>query len=106
MNLLYDLIASQPMSDADFHGGGKYAKKVFIEICKNYHPGGGLRVYALFDSRKPLDDDILLAADQSGIDLLDMAGSDVGMHIQRYSINRYYSALPYNIGFNFFDLLR
>ena len=96
MKLLYDLTATQPNFDGKFHGGGKYAKKIFLSLI-------GIRseelvILGVFDSTKHIDDDILSSAEFNKIELIDLSKyASIRAVADKYSITRFYSALPYNI---------
>ncbi|GAA4785556.1 glycosyltransferase [Olivibacter ginsenosidimutans] len=91
MNFLYDLVASQPNSSGAFHGGGKYAKKVFLELCKL---NTGWTIFGYFDSLKELDQDIQNCCKEMQIQLIDKVNFDICTAIKKYDIKRFYSALP------------
>ena len=51
MNLLYDLTAAQSNEGSEFHGGGKYAKKVLFAVFSSSH-FKNWEVFGLYDSKK------------------------------------------------------
>jgi glycosyltransferase involved in cell wall biosynthesis len=102
---LFDLIASQPNSDGAFHGGGKYAKKVFFEIVK-YNGKGNWVIYAVYDSANALDADILNQAQTHNITLIDAKEKSLPAIVAEFKINRFYTALPFSvIAYKFNELL-
>ena len=102
MNFLCDLTASQPNSDGDFHGGGKYAKKIFLALIEKVHPG--LNIFALYDSSKNLDNELKNAAVNNSIPLINIHNNRLDGLIKEYNINRLYTALPFNlIKYGLFD---
>lgn len=93
MNFLFDLIATQPVSGTKYHGGGEYAKLVFQKLINNKN----LNILACYNSYQKIDNIILRIAKENGISLLSISNKfDIEQVIQRYKINRFYSALPYN----------
>lgn len=101
-NFLFDLIASQPNESGTFHGGGKYAKKVFLEFVKTYDRENW-KVFALFDSTIPLDEQLRNVATEADIPLVDVRTGTLAQIISERSIARFYSALPLGttkFGFN------
>jgi glycosyltransferase involved in cell wall biosynthesis len=91
-NFLFDLTASQPNVDGDFHGGGKYAKKVFFALADVKTKGW--TIYGLYDSAKVLDEEIKKGAGETGIQLVDLKGKSILTVIKELNISRAYSALP------------
>jgi glycosyltransferase involved in cell wall biosynthesis len=90
MNFLYDLTATQPSAEARFHGGGKYAKQVFIEIAARE---ASTRIFALHDSSRELDPEIASVAKARGIELVDLHRTSLAQVCREKSIDRVYSAL-------------
>lgn len=95
MNFLYDLIASQPNDSGEYHGGGKYAKRVFLELAGSNK--SAWVIYGLYDSGKKLDADIMNAVTANGVTLVDIKQATTNEHIKTYKIDRFYSALPHNL---------
>ncbi|MFS0489344.1 glycosyltransferase [Leadbetterella byssophila] len=94
MMFLYDLTASQPNMDGDFHGGGKYAKKVYLEIL-NVLPAN-VQMIAVYDSRVALDSQIQEESAKQKIDLIDIKDKTLLPICQEYNVSRFYTALPFN----------
>lgn len=95
MNLLFDLISTQPNVDGKFHGGGEYAKKIFKELL--IQKNETVKIYGLYDSTKYLDENILSLANKKEFELLDFLGKDLVDLVKMKNIDRVYSALPYNL---------
>ena len=104
MNFLVDLTASQPNNDGKYHGGGKYAKKIFIDLVK-FNPSH-VRLFGLFDSEKTLDSEIEDLIRECKITLLDIRRNSIQDVIRINNISRFYSALPFDISFNFSDVFQ
>jgi glycosyltransferase involved in cell wall biosynthesis len=101
-NFLYDLIATQPNVDGAFHGGGKYGKKLFIELLKHDNQNEWA-IYGLYDSSKHLDNETTKWAADNNVTLIDAKNKLLPAIVQEYSINRFYTSLPFGImvyGFN------
>ena len=94
MVLLFDLTSTQANADGKFHGGGKYAKQIFVNL-NTEKPN--LTILAVYDSSKYLDDDIIAFSKKSNITLIDIKNSSIKKVVDDYSITRFYSALPYYI---------
>lgn len=94
-NFLYDLTATQPNSDGDYHGGGKFAKKVFFAIdnakINNWN------VIAFYDSKLKIDEEILNRIESNSVKLIDIADSSLRKIIETHDITKLYTALPFNI---------
>jgi len=56
MNVLFDLIPTQPFGTSAYHGGAEYAKALFEQVLKGKRHE---RVSALFDWNRPIDPAIL-----------------------------------------------
>ncbi len=99
MNLLYDLSAIQPAENFKFHGGGEYARLIFLSLISKKHRG--INIFAFYNKKNWIDSDILKAAEAKNVTLLTIKKkSDVENIIKDYSIQRLYSGLPYS----FYDL--
>ncbi|MEN0054752.1 MAG: glycosyltransferase [Mucilaginibacter sp.] len=85
------------------HGGGKYAIKIFLELMKSEKPG--IRIFALFDSKMPVDANLTKLLEERGGVLVDIRKQTIKEVIVNNQINRCYFALTHNIGFNFLELL-
>lgn len=102
--ILFDLIATQPNTSASFHGGGKYAKRVFFETI-NFKRKVDWVVYGVYDSSSLLDDGIKKVADLSNIKLIDIKGDSLPNIINLFQIDRLYTALPFGLlSFGLYDL--
>ena len=84
--------------------GGKYAKKVFIELIKINN--GINKIYGLFDASKNLDIEIKSAAEENHITLIDFRNHSIDKIFKLFLINRFYSASPRTIPFKIIKLLR
>lgn len=99
---LFDLVATQPNIDGDFHGGGKYGKKIFFELASR-QSAGQWKFLAIFDSSKELDGSIIACAERKGIELIDVLNQKLADVVNQYGITRLYTALPFSLvpyGFN------
>ncbi|MDC7234663.1 MAG: glycosyltransferase [Spirochaetales bacterium] len=88
MNVLFDLVATQPVHGAVFHGGGEYSKAVFIAAVK-----AGYAFDALWDSRKALDPYIEELCTEKGIALVDLKGRTFAQAYAGYDV--FFTGLPY-----------
>jgi len=91
--LLYDLVATQPNTSGDYHGGGKYGKIVFLELL-NFNNNVEWQICGLYDSTKKLDDDLKKEINQRRITLFDLNNQNIKDIILNNKIDRFYSALP------------
>ncbi|SDD87668.1 Glycosyl transferases group 1 [Dyadobacter soli] len=101
-NFLFDLTASQPNESGAYHGGGKYAKKIYFEFIENFDTSRWA-IWALFDSSKPLDAEISEKSKTAAVTLIDVANRNLPEVVNELSIHRFYSALPLgtiSYGFN------
>lgn len=91
MKILYDLVATQPSSNAKVHGGGNYGIIVFFELLRQ-----GYAVECLVDSRKFLRDDIAKAIADNKLVTHDVAASSVEDVLREGKYDVYYSALVFS----------
>jgi len=98
--ILFDLTASQPNSTGEFHGGGKYAKKVFIELVKADDVVLN-DLICVYDSKRKLDTDIKKVIENANILLIDAQELSTDEIIKKQRIEKIYSALPDKQFFDF-----
>ena len=95
MNLAFDLIATQPNIEGSFHGGGKYAKKIYLEMIKFHR--NQLTIFALYDSSQILDSEIYKNTKLNNIELIDIKGKSLIDIVRKYNVDTFYSALPFGV---------
>lgn len=88
MNLLFNLVAVQPIHSAKFHGGGSYGEVIFWALVKR-----GSKFSCVYDSRKYLSPDILAACEKCGIPLFDIAEKTPQQIIDENAIDAFYTPL-------------
>ncbi len=88
MNLLFNLVAVQPIHSAKFHGGGSYGEVIFWALVKR-----GSKFSCVYDSRKYLSPDILAACEKCGIPLFDLAEKTPQQIIDENAIDAFYTPL-------------
>lgn len=88
MNLLFNLVAVQPIHSAKFHGGGSYGEVIFWALVKR-----GAKFSCAYDSRKYLSPDILAACEKCGIPLFDIAEKTPQQIIDENAIDAFYTPL-------------
>lgn len=105
MNFLFDLIAAQPNNDGEFHGGGKYAKKVFFALFGQVFPD--IKPFAVYNSERSLDPSIQKFIQEKGIILIDLKDKSLPVVIRENQIDRLFTALPFGlVRFGLFELKR
>ncbi len=88
MNLLFNLVAVQPIHSAKFHGGGSYGEVIFWALVKR-----GAKFSCVYDGRKYLSPDILAACEKCGIPLFDIAEKTPQQIIDENAIDAFYTPL-------------
>ena len=88
MNLLFNLVAVQPIHSAKFHGGGSYGEVIFWALVKR-----GAKFSCVYDSRKYLSPDILEACEKCNIPLFDIAEKTPQQIIDENAIDAFYTPL-------------
>ena len=88
MNLLFNLVAVQPIHSAKFHGGGSYGEVIFWALVKR-----GAKFSCVYDSRKYLAPDILATCEKCNIPLFDIAEKTPQQIIDENAIDAFYTPL-------------
>ena len=88
MNLLFNLVAVQPIHSAKFHGGGSYGEVIFWALVKR-----GAKFSCVYDSRKYLAPDIVAACEKNCIPLFDIAEKTPQQIIDDNAIDAFYTPL-------------
>ena len=88
MNLLFNLVAVQPIHSAKFHGGGSYGEVIFWALVKR-----GAKFSCVYDSRKYLDPAILEACKTQNIPLFDISTQTPQEIIDANQIDTFYTPL-------------
>ncbi len=91
MNILFDLIASQPERNLKYHGGSEYAKAVFWAIVQKSRSS----LFCIYDAGRYLDEDIKSYCIGNNLPLIDIGQyKKLDQIIENYNIGKFYSALP------------
>ncbi len=88
MNLLFNLVAVQPIHSAKFHGGGSYGEGICWAWVKR-----GAKFSCVYDSRKYLDPAILEACKTQNIPLFDISTQTPQEIIDANQIDTFYTPL-------------
>ena len=88
MNLLFNLVAVQPIHSAKFHGGGSYGEVIFWALVKR-----GVQFSCAYDSKKYLDPMILDACKTQNIPLFDINEKMPQQIIDENQIDSFYTPL-------------
>jgi glycosyltransferase involved in cell wall biosynthesis len=88
VNLLFNLVAVQPIHSAKFHGGGSYGEVIFWALVKR-----GVQFSCAYDSRKYLDPMILDACKTQNIPLFDINEKTPQQIINENQIDTFYTPL-------------
>lgn len=88
MNLLFNLVAVQPIHNAKFHGGGSYGEVIFWALLKRNAQMGGI-----YDSKKYLDPEILKACKEKNIPLFDINENTPQEIIDKNNVEIFYTPL-------------
>ena len=88
MNLLFNLVAVQPIHSAKFHGGGSYGEVIFWALVKR-----GAKFSCAYDSHKYLDPEILKACKEKDIPLFDINVQTPQEIIDANKIDTFYTPL-------------
>ncbi|WP_419213229.1 glycosyltransferase [Maribacter sp. X9] len=90
--LLFDLIATQPSPEARFHGGGQYAKMIFLKAIEQ-----GFKDFdCVYNPNIELGADIKIACKLYTINLIPVNHvEEVEKVIQQGNYDAFYSSLPY-----------
>lgn len=91
MNLLYDLIASQPGKFAKFHGGGLYAEVIFFALLDDYSQ---IELTCVYDSHRYINPMIMEKCQEKNITVIDINTLSIPQIIENQNIDIFYTALP------------
>lgn len=98
MNLLYNLVAVQPIHNAKFHGGGSYGEVVFFALLRKLFESAeslspDVCLCAVFDSKKYLDPKIVSACKKFRVPLFDINEKTPQRIIDENRIDTFYTPL-------------
>lgn len=96
MNLLYNLVAVQPIHSAKFHGGGSYGEVVFFELVRaifSEPQTQGANLFCVYDSKKFLDEKIVQICRKNKIPLLDVNEISPRDIVSKFRIDTFYTPL-------------
>ena len=88
MNLLFNLVAVQPIHSAKFHGGGSYGEVIFWALVKR-----GVQFSCAYDSKKYLDPLIVEACKTQNVPLFDISEKLPQQIIDENEIDTFYTPL-------------
>jgi len=92
MNLLFDIECSQPNASGKRHGGARYCEIIFFRMIDL-----GIGFSCFYDSRKWLNPKVSEKFNICNIPLYDVAEISIQEIVNKYKVNRIYSALPHSI---------
>ena len=102
MNLLFNLVAVQPIHSAKFHGGGSYGEVIFWALVKRLYgkvtepaevADASLSLFCAYDSRKYLDPEIIETCKKKDIPLFDINVQTPQEIIDANKIDTFYTPL-------------
>lgn len=96
MNLLYNLVAVQPIHHAKFHGGGSYGEVVFSALLRHLNENAsasGDRIFTAFDAGKYLDPEIVALCEKCSVPLFDIREKSPQRIIDENKIDTFYTPL-------------
>lgn len=100
MMILFDLSATQPVTNNDFHGGGEYAKTVFLKLCESLSSDTSLEVF--YNPVKNIDTSLFDVCRTKGIPVHACNNNkDISKLLYEKNYTVFYSALPYD----YFDIV-
>ena len=88
MNLLFNLVAVQPIHSAKFHGGGSYGEVIFWALLRR-----DAKFSCIYDSKKYLDPSIVEACQKKDIPLFDINEKSPQEFIDANGITAFYTPL-------------
>ena len=93
MNLLFDLLATQPFGTVKRHGGGKYAEVIFRRMVER-----NIAFSCVYNSDLWILPEIISICKNKNIPLLDLKFESLTNIIKNNKIDVIYSALPGSLG--------
>ena len=101
MNILYDLLPTQPTKKNQVHGGGKYAKIVFMALAEYVNKRPDVQLFVLMDGNRAMDEEIGQIVAESSVRRCDITQSSLEKMADHHRIDTFYSALPEGISHTF-----
>lgn len=100
MTILFDLLASQPVADGDFHGAGEYAKTVFYSLMAGL--SSDIRLEVFYDPGKAVDAALMNECQKGNIPVNHCRNNgEISALLRRKQYGVFYTALPYS----YYDLI-
>lgn len=93
MNLLFNLVAVQPIHSAKFHGGGSYGEVLFWAVLKHLSTDASVHLFCVYDAKKFLHEDIVEACQKQNIPLIDINECEPQKIIDVNAIDVFYTPL-------------
>jgi hypothetical protein len=95
MTILFDLSASQPIHDNDFHGAGEYAKAVFVRLCEIIPDSVKLEVF--YNQDKFIDTSVIAECKKNNIiEHHCINNTQINILLEENTYDVFYTALPYS----------
>lgn len=90
MTLLYDLTATQPSPESQFHGGGTYGEVLFFKLLEYINQ---FNFICYYNEQSYINPDILKTIQDNNIKLYDINEKSVTQIVEEEKVNRLYSAM-------------
>ena len=95
--VLFDLVATQPIGDLKFHGGGEYSKTVFLAVCKAIKEYDNISLEVVYNYNHPLDSIVEDIITNYKIGTYNVSSVyDVEELLRKSQFDVFYSGLPYD----------
>jgi hypothetical protein len=95
MIILFDLLASQPITGTDFHGAGEYTKTVFNKLLTKISDNIKLEIF--FNPEKIIDNVLITQCQDNNIQINYCKNNyELGILLSEKQYDIFYSALPYS----------
>ncbi|MCF0215754.1 MAG: glycosyltransferase [Fibrobacteraceae bacterium] len=91
MNLLFNLVAVQPIHSAKFHGGGSYGEVVFRALVKDGYEG--CKIFCAYDGCKYLNSELVELCKAKNIPLMDIREKSPQQIIDENKVDAFYTPL-------------
>jgi hypothetical protein len=96
MTILFDLSASQPIHQNDFHGGSEYTKAVFLKLCEKMS-SSVVKLEVFYNPEKFIDPALIAECKKYNItEHHCINNAKISMLLAKNSYDVFYTALPYS----------
>lgn len=88
INILFDLLSTQPFGLVKYNGGAEYTKQIFLALLLNAKID--CKIYGIFNSAISLDDDIVQKCEENMVELIDVCNCNIEKLVAEKEIHLFF----------------